>query len=630
MPSSTLKNSTNDKDGKKEEIEDGKEEEGEEMMKEEESIKWSEGSLHPIVKINALYETKELVKDKKKLKERNYKFYTEKYISFYRKLYEVKFKENTNRRSIRRTKKKTPFEELSTEFSKRLVEEYKSSRKNSKTFKTGSLEERKLEKERKIELAKNYYKEERFSEAVDLLKAYSNEQNAEILNIYGESLWRKGDFELAVEILTKCIELDPLISSAYFVRGDCYVHMNEFEMGKVEFEKYLKLEYPTKPVLVNLGKCLSTLQNYKGAFECFNRVINEVDSQDPYVYFLRGDILSVMQRYDEASVDFKKVLELDPSFCVEYEESAEQYERNDDLEQALSIFESLIKINPNKAIYYNKMGHLLYAMERNEEAIIVFSKSIDLKPVDERPLIADSYLSKSLIFMESNHLEQALMTLNTGLQELPDDAPMYKSRGTCLLLLNKVKEAKDDFEMLIQLDTSQQVVDGPVFKFMAEYFYHYEKNYIQALHYFNKCFSINYLQAFLVEAPNQLDRPKIGEYESYLFEETKVQLLHCLLLGYLEQKKEEEETSDSLLSPKDKKKTTKKKGEKVILPLFEMCLNLIMPAYTLFETKEIPTIHSLEMTNLLNTYKEFKEPEKGELKKISRASTKRSDSGLKK
>ncbi|KAG2381772.1 hypothetical protein C9374_006156 [Naegleria lovaniensis] len=556
----------------------------------------------PIIKLNRLYNTQSSEK-------RTNQYYAEKYKTYYQSLYYSKFIESKEREKRKlfpvEKKKKTPFETLSTAFSRKLVEDYKNTRKESKAFKP-SLEEIRLERERKLELAKQHYINEEFSEAVALFHECVNEgmTTAENYSLYGETLWRIGNYEEALQQLSICISMDPHISSAYYIRGDCYVHLQDYDKGRREFEKYLKIEHPTKTVLVSLGKCCSTLRDLRGAFDSFNRIITEVDSQDPYIYFLRGDILYQMGQREEALNDFQKLREIDPMFCKQYEISAKNCEEAGEIAEALSIYEALVKIQPANMEYLAHYGHLFVALGRTEEALVWFSKCIEKKPLENPSLLADAYVTKSIILTEQNEIEKALFTLNIGIGDLPDEPSLYKCRGTCHMLLNLTTEAKEDFETLLQLDLKKAHVDGFIYKFLAEYYFERRDNMEQALEHFLQSSKIGFLKGLWASRKEELERSKFGQYTQPLIEETQAQLACCLLVAQTKSDRMLESPIDLEEEAKKAKHPQKKDKKPEKIPsLFDMAASVFMKKYNTPD-KEVPYLPTQLESKLFRIYKD--------------------------
>ncbi|EFC46307.1 predicted protein [Naegleria gruberi] len=540
---------------------------------------------------------------------RDSKFYTDRYMNYCKTLYHSRFIESKEREYRKQNPiirpKKTPYEMLSTDFSRKLVEEYKKGRKNSKAFKP-KPEEIRLERERKLETAKELYLNEQFVDAAALFKECIKEDmnGPEVYNMLGESLWRAGNYQESIEFLSVCLEKDPFVSSAYFVRGDCYVHLQDFDQGRREFEKYLKIEHPTKTVLVSLGKCCSTLQDLNGAFDSFNRIINDVDDQDPYIYFLRGDVLSQLGYLDDAKKDFKKIRDLDPQFCAEYEKTAANHEKNGEIEDAISIYEALVKVNSDSIEYLNHYGHLLLIIGRIEDALFAFSSCIDKKPLDNPPLLVDSYVSKATILMDRNETDKAMFCLNMAIGELPDEPALYKSRGSCFLLSGSIKDTVEDFEMLYQLDSSKQYIDGFVYKILGEYYFNVENNIQLSLDYFIESFKMGYLGKLFKTKEEELNRAKIGSYTTYLIEETKIQYICCLLNS---QNSKDRSESPTETPEEDKKKAPPKKEVKkpvLVSSLFDLSLNTFIKKYDGYVQQEIPTINTKDVSRMLKLYRE--------------------------
>jgi tetratricopeptide (TPR) repeat protein len=174
------------------------------------------------------------------------------------------------------------------------------------------------------------YEEENYDEALplitDLIQQSDTLQTPATYFVCGQILHKKELFEDAIEMFSRCIELDPLNADAYLARGESYIQVEEFEVAAHELEKFLKIEEPTIDCLVSLAKCKASVDELDTALEYFTSAIElnseNGNAQDPYLYFLRGDMYLRMGLDQEASNDFKKLLEVDPNFISSYEQNA--------------------------------------------------------------------------------------------------------------------------------------------------------------------------------------------------------------------------------------------------------------------------------------------------------------------
>lgn len=93
----------------------------------------------------------------------------------------------------------------------------------------------------------------------------------------GERAYRSGEFETAILLFSRVIEIDEDHSNAHLQRGFCY----------------------------------SMRKEYQDAIDDFTAVI-EMKPDHAWAYMSRGSALAKLGRQDEARADFDKVLDLDP------------------------------------------------------------------------------------------------------------------------------------------------------------------------------------------------------------------------------------------------------------------------------------------------------------------------------
>jgi tetratricopeptide (TPR) repeat protein len=340
-------------------------------------------------------------------------------------------------------------------------------------------------------------------------------QDAETFHVCGELLWRQGAFEQAVDMVSKSLEIDPFNSYAYFIRGDCYVQLQQYEQGRSEMQKYLKLEQPSIDILLSLGKCNATMGNLEEALANFSKVIEMEPEADPYYYFLRGDLYTKLNQKEKARQDFNKIIELDPNFVKPYEQNAQECIEKGDIKGAISIYLSLLKIDPERPEYYLNCGLLYYELNDLEQALELITSCVELisnipessprSDAGQEPSSFDIkstqtvYSTRGKIYFEMHDLENAIKDLTKSITIASekknvteiDDLTLVESlklRGESYILQREIHQAKDDYERITSEFKDEMCNDVQmVYKFLAEYYYDITIEYDKALKAFMSC-----------------------------------------------------------------------------------------------------------------------------------------------
>jgi Flp pilus assembly protein TadD len=93
-----------------------------------------------------------------------------------------------------------------------------------------------------------------------------------------------------------------------------------------------------------------------------------------------GYVLAHQGRGDEAIVEFRKAIDIDPKFTPAYNNLAQALEQNGNLEEAAEYYRRSLDEKPSAA-GYNALGRVLGKLGRTDEAAVQFSKASSLGTV---------------------------------------------------------------------------------------------------------------------------------------------------------------------------------------------------------------------------------------------------------
>jgi superkiller protein 3 len=135
-------------------------------------------------------------------------------------------------------------------------------------------------------------------------------------------------------------------------------------------------------------------QSIQGEIERYQRDIT-FNPNDAVAYFCMGEAYMNLENYTEAVSCFRKVIEIEPRYDVDFDIIAEAYfsmgEAYMDLGnyiEAISCFQKIIEIEPNKNVdiiadAYVYMGKAYMNLENYTEAILCYQKIIEIEPNNE-------------------------------------------------------------------------------------------------------------------------------------------------------------------------------------------------------------------------------------------------------
>lgn len=164
----------------------------------------------------------------------------------------------------------------------------------------------------------------------------------------------------------------------------------------------------------------------------------------------RGRALAKTSRYDEALIDFGRVIELcEGNFKAIFNRGWIQKER-DNYELAIPDFTKVISLNPPQDVVqkcYHNRGLCHYKSGVADKAIADLSEAIRLDPLD-----SDAHTTRGLARKQLGQTEAAMVDFNHALRINPASAIAYHNRGNEWVERGKFRRAISDFSRSLKID----------------------------------------------------------------------------------------------------------------------------------------------------------------------------------
>ena len=250
--------------------------------------------------------------------------------------------------------------------------------------------------------------------------------NPEALSLALDINIKISNTEKAIEIINKLIQIDPTKISYYEKSVKIYQYLNDekgYESALIRLHKkfpsissarlisnlYIKndKEEESNEVIQNFfesDKSYSDL--YKGirhvkagrlklAEEAYKNVIKK-DKNNIDALRLLGLLAFKTKDYNIAERLFIRVLELDPTFSLAWDNLAKLFRIQNKLSKSIPAFENLIKLDPDNFEALVSLGTVYIKLSKYYEGINLYEKSLKIKPENPRVYLSLGHALKTV------------------------------------------------------------------------------------------------------------------------------------------------------------------------------------------------------------------------------------------
>mmetsp|Transcript_8403 Transcript_8403/g.31105 ORF Transcript_8403/g.31105 Transcript_8403/m.31105 type:complete len:652 (+) Transcript_8403:2582-4537(+) len=246
---------------------------------------------------------------------------------------------------------------------------------------------------------------------------------------------------------TQCIDLFPIFPMAFVNRANLYhTHLKDGEKALKDLESARRLDPSWSVVYLNRGVLHKELfENYEQAQQDYNVAIS-CDEKNSVAFLNRALLYCSMGRYHMSLVDFNKAIAIDKTNALMlYNRGYVQHHHLREFEAAMNDYNAAIAENPMLVEAYFHRGLLCMQHEAHEEALVDFSRCIELNKN-----FTMAYYYRSLLYgtdpMALRDLEQAI---SRGGSSNPQ---VVFARGSLYEALGMFDQAMKDYNSCLLLD----------------------------------------------------------------------------------------------------------------------------------------------------------------------------------
>ncbi|MDD8021349.1 MAG: tetratricopeptide repeat protein [Acidobacteriota bacterium] len=200
------------------------------------------------------------------------------------------------------------------------------------------------------------------------------------------------DQEIRLIEKTSMENLDESNPQAVYQKAEDLYEAGDYEKALTMFNKFIELQPDLYQARINLGNCYVKLREYDKAIQEFEFVLNKLNEENTdlkgnvvaaSLYASLGELYMDQDNLEKAKEYFEKSINIDPSDHALAYNVAEILFNSGKTDEAINYYQLAIKINPTWQKPYLKLGYCYLNKGETETAVSYFKKFVELSPADD-------------------------------------------------------------------------------------------------------------------------------------------------------------------------------------------------------------------------------------------------------
>ncbi|PBK59471.1 mitochondrial outer membrane translocase receptor TOM70 [Armillaria solidipes] len=269
-------------------------------------------------------------------------------------------------------------------------------------------------------------------------------------------------------------------AEALNLRGTFKFLMGEIEDAKSDFQQSIDIDPSFTQSLVKIASVYMEQGDPQKAFECFEDAIKH-NPDDPDIYYHRGQVLFILNKFKEAADNYTKSTELDDKFVFSHIQLAVAEYKQDNLAKSMGQFRRTMVAFPQRSEPQNYYGELLLDQQRYPDAVEKFERAIELEKLKKTtsPPNVLSLVNKGLaLYQWKQDIGPAERCCNEALRIDPDCDAAVATLAQLSLQQGQLDKAVEYFIRQAELArTEPELINALTYQYATSSQLEFLKNY---------------------------------------------------------------------------------------------------------------------------------------------------------
>jgi tetratricopeptide (TPR) repeat protein len=282
---------------------------------------------------------------------------------------------------------------------------------------------------------------------------------------------KKGKFvpptqkEMQTELTARKIKEDvnslPIMPEAYFFRADAYFKKGSLKQAITDYNMAFDLGTNNPYAYIGIACVYSYKGEFKKSIEYCTKAI-ELDPELFEAYTNRALAYMHIGNNDCAEKDIQKARELNPDFIENMVYSGQICLNKFEYDNAIKYFDNVIDIDDKNINAFIGRGVAYLEKKEYKKALENYKRVLYLNPD-----CAEAYRGRGRLFFEKNDMSSAIEDFTKAIKINPNDPETFINRGKAYQIKKEFEKAIKDYDQAINLDPER--VDAYFFRSITHY-----------------------------------------------------------------------------------------------------------------------------------------------------------------
>ncbi len=178
-----------------------------------------------------------------------------------------------------------------------------------------------------------------------------------------------------------------------------------------------------------------------------NEKVLQLDNTNPLAWQEHGLVEGLRLQHRNALTSFEHALQLDPSLVISYNSKGTALSMLQQNQEALEAFERALQLEPNNASSWNGKGVALNALGRPDQALLAFDMALRFDPQ-----MAQAWSNKGLVLQKQGRYQEALKAFEQAITYNHAVVMWWSAKGSVLYAMGRLQESMQAYQEALKLD----------------------------------------------------------------------------------------------------------------------------------------------------------------------------------